>query len=294
MSDPLISVVVPVYNGRAFLADTIGSIVAQTWRNLEIVVVDDGSTDDSARLIEEWATRDGRIRPIVAPHGGAERARNIGVAAARGEYVAHLDHDNLAAPERLALQIEWMRAHDLEMCGSCTRVFGDAWYLRWVPERQEDILREYVFRPAMIHSTAMVAAAIAHAHPFREEITCGGEELLSRLVRQYRAGNLPRVLVKYRLHGGQRSRLERCQADLRAMRERYFYAYFADASEADYVAMSHVMNGTPFADAAEQRRAAPFMAHLSDTHDPELKRLMAERWAAATRQLPVASSQFKV
>jgi glycosyltransferase involved in cell wall biosynthesis len=287
-AEPLISVVIPVYNGSAFLAESIGSIVSQTYRRLDIVVVDDGSTDDSADRIRDWAARDARIRPVFAAHGGPEHARNIGVAAALGDFIAHLDQDDIAAQSRLATQCEWLHTHHLDVCGSCTLVFGEHRYVRWVPQQAADIRREYVLRLAMIHSTSFVAAAVAKAHTFREDLTCGGEELLTRLAMRYRVGNVPQLLVKYRRHPGQRYRgvLDRWRVDSRGIHERYFLAMYAGATTEDFAALWRITQGEPFADAAEQRRAGRWMDLLSDTSDPTLKRLMTERWAAACARRP--------
>lgn len=279
---PLVSVVIPVYNGAGFINESIGSIVAQSFRNLEIVIVDDGSRDISPALIEDWARRDERIRTIFPAHRGPEHARNVGVEAARGDFIAHLDQDDIAAPSRLQTQLDWLEARELDVCGSCTMVFGDARYFRWVPERQEDIRREYVFRPAMIHSTTLVAAAVAKAHPFREDITCGGEELLMRLTLSHRVGNVQKPLVKYRRHDSQRYRrvLKRWRRDTAEARRRFFFAMFPDATAADHAVLMCVATPRPFGDDRQRQRAAAWMRRLSDTSDPMLRRLMADRWAA--------------
>src|SRR4029077_14386337 len=117
-----------------FLDSTLGSAAAQSHRNLEVVVVDDGSMDESPAIAAIWSRRDERFRLIRTPHAGPQRARNIGVAAARGDFIAHLDHDDIASPTRVPTQLSWMAAHRVDVCGSCTRVFGDNRYLGWVPE----------------------------------------------------------------------------------------------------------------------------------------------------------------
>ena len=81
-ASPLVSFVIATYNGAPFLDGTLGSAAAQTHRHLEILVVDDGSTDESAAIAGAWAARDARIRVIRIPHGGPQGARNVGVAAA--------------------------------------------------------------------------------------------------------------------------------------------------------------------------------------------------------------------
>jgi len=102
----LISVVIPAYNARHTLPATLESLFAQTWPNLEIIVVDDGSTDGTDQILAQYAPQ---IRAIRQPNGGLARARATGVAAARGQWIALLDADDLCRPERLALQ-----AHVLE------------------------------------------------------------------------------------------------------------------------------------------------------------------------------------
>ena len=283
---PLVSFVIAVYNGAAFLDDTLASAAAQTHRHLEIVVVDDGSADGSMAIAEAWAARDGRVRILSSPHGGPQRARNIGVAAARGEFVAHLDHDDIASPDRVAIQLAWMAREGVDVCGGCTRVFGDDRYIGWVPRRHEDILRDAVFRCAIIHPTVLMPAAIAKAHPFDERHRCGGDELPVRLAIEhgYRLGNAPNVLIKYRRHATQRTRVE--VRAIRAHRHQIFRRVFRylcpDATAADEAAIMCVATRKPFTDATQRARAAAWMTRLSMTDDPMLVRLMAERWAAAT------------
>jgi len=99
-----VSVILPVFNGQRYLAEAIESALAQTRPPLEILVVDDGSTDGSARVAQEAADRDGRIRCVSQSHAGIGAARNAGVGLAQGDYLAFLDADDVWAPEKLALQ----------------------------------------------------------------------------------------------------------------------------------------------------------------------------------------------
>jgi glycosyltransferase involved in cell wall biosynthesis len=92
---PLVSVIVPVFNSEQFIVPAIQSALRQTYRNLEVIVVDDGSTDQTAELIAAEAASDPRVRIIRQPNSGVAAARNRGVAAARGEFIAPLDADDL-------------------------------------------------------------------------------------------------------------------------------------------------------------------------------------------------------
>ncbi|HEX8391736.1 MAG TPA: glycosyltransferase family 2 protein [Longimicrobium sp.] len=105
---PTVSVVIPTYNQPDLLDEALRSVFAQTFRDFEVVVVDDGSTDDTPRRLRAWGDR---VRVVRQPNGGVGAARNRGIDEARGRYVALLDHDDLWLPGKLAAQVEFMRRH---------------------------------------------------------------------------------------------------------------------------------------------------------------------------------------
>jgi len=105
----LVSIVMPAWNAAAFIARSVESVLAQTHRELELLIVDDGSTDDTAALIDRWAAADTRIKPIHQRNAGVAAARNAGIAAATGRYVAFLDSDDWWHPRKLEVQVEQMR-----------------------------------------------------------------------------------------------------------------------------------------------------------------------------------------
>ena len=107
-----VSVVMPVYNGERFLAAAIESVLSQTFSDFEFIIVDDGSRDGSARTIQDYAKRDSRIRVIEhRDNRGEASARNTGIAAATGDYIAGMDADDVSLPERLRRQAEFLDAH---------------------------------------------------------------------------------------------------------------------------------------------------------------------------------------
>jgi glycosyltransferase involved in cell wall biosynthesis len=114
---PLVSVVIPVYNRAHLIERAIGSVLAQTYRNFEIVVVDDGSTDDLAGILSRTAPA--QLRRVTHPRNrGAAAARNTGVSAAAGEYVAFLDSDDIWYPQKLAAQVAAMRDQPPDVAGT--------------------------------------------------------------------------------------------------------------------------------------------------------------------------------
>ncbi|MDR2043959.1 MAG: glycosyltransferase [Clostridium sp.] len=108
---PLISIIVPVYHTVAYLPSCVGSIQAQTYRNLEILLVDDGSTDGSGQLCEELAQKDARIRVLHQENGGASAARNRGIAAAKGAYLGFVDSDDEISPDMYELLYRALTAY---------------------------------------------------------------------------------------------------------------------------------------------------------------------------------------
>ncbi|WP_084686198.1 glycosyltransferase [Bifidobacterium stellenboschense] len=118
---PLVSVIVPVYNVERYLDACISSIVDQTYRNLDIIIIDDVSPDRCPELCDRWAAKDARIRVIHRErNGGLSAARNSGVDAMRGSYVSFVDSDDVIAPEMIETLVSDAFAHDADIvsCGA--------------------------------------------------------------------------------------------------------------------------------------------------------------------------------
>src|SRR5258708_7569819 len=110
MNSPLISVIMPVYNAAPFVREAVESILAQTLGDFELIMIDDASTDGSPEILARFT--DPRCRLLTnANNLGAAETKNRGIAEARGEFLAFLDADDVATPQRLARQLEWLRAH---------------------------------------------------------------------------------------------------------------------------------------------------------------------------------------
>ena len=115
----LISVIVPVYKVEKYLDRCVGSIVNQTYQNLEIILVDDGSPDNCGAMCDTWAEKDSRIKVIHKKNGGLSDARNAGMAIASGEYIGFIDSDDFIAPEMYQLLLDRLVADqsDISACG---------------------------------------------------------------------------------------------------------------------------------------------------------------------------------
>ena len=114
---PLVSVVIPAYNAAKYINETIKSVVAQTYLNWELVIVDDGSTDGTAAIVKSWAEKDKRVIYVYQTNQKMATARNTGITKGQGKYIAFLDADNLFLPNKLEDQVAYMEAHP--ECGLC-------------------------------------------------------------------------------------------------------------------------------------------------------------------------------
>ncbi|MGC4071985.1 MAG: glycosyltransferase [Nibricoccus sp.] len=208
MKTPAISVVIPVYNAATYLESAIASVQAQTFSDFEIVVVDDGSKDNSKALLDALAARDPRIRVISRPNTGIVGALNDSLAAARGEFVARMDADDLCLPARFEKQITFLRANPDCVCVGSAFLYIDAAgglikeCVR--PSDHETIERELISGNGgvIIHPAAMFRrAAIEQAGRYREKAQWIEDlDLYLRLAQIGRLANLPEVLFHYRFH----------------------------------------------------------------------------------------------
>lgn len=107
--EPLVSIVTPCYNSAAFITETLNAVLAQSYTNWELIVVDDRSGDDTCRIVETFASRHDGIRLIaLKENGGVSNARNIGLAEAKGKYIAFLDSDDIWLKDKLSRQVNYM------------------------------------------------------------------------------------------------------------------------------------------------------------------------------------------
>lgn len=164
MSRPAVSVLLPVHNGEATLVEALDSLSAQSLEDHEVVVVDDGSTDGTARLLA--GRRDARLRVVTTSHVGLVRALNLGLAECRADYVARMDADDISLPDRLRRQWQAMEADaDLSVCGTWVEAFpaedvaeGFRLYVEWQNSlsRHEEICREIFVESPLVHPSVML------------------------------------------------------------------------------------------------------------------------------------------
>lgn len=121
---PLISIIVPVYNAERYLPYCLGSIVNQSYSNLQIILIDDGSTDTSPAICDDYAARDSRITVVHQPNGGIARAQNTGLDAAQGQYIAFADNDDILDRRNIELLFRALISTGADMSKARWRQFG--------------------------------------------------------------------------------------------------------------------------------------------------------------------------
>lgn len=187
----LVSVVMPVYNAARWLKRPVESVLAQTHRALELIAVDDGSSDDSVALIEAYARGDDRIRLLRQPqNGGVAAARNAGLDMARGDYVAFLDADDWWHPRKLELQLAAMRSSGAQVSyAAYQRMAEDGRLLSRVTPPARVTWRDMLGSNFIGHLTGMYARRLGDAR-FRR---IGHEDYVFWLEQVRRAGYAIRV-----------------------------------------------------------------------------------------------------
>jgi glycosyltransferase involved in cell wall biosynthesis len=282
---PFVSVVMPVYNGAAFLPEAIESILHQSSTHFEFIIVDDGSTDASRDIIFAYARRDPRIRPVCCGHRGVAgvMAMNEGVRLARGQWIARMDQDDVALPDRLALSLVWAERKCLDVCGGQVEIFGAEGPAPRFPEDCEAIRREMLFRCPILYPTAVIRAGVLKENVHIDDCVFDDYELFSRLAPRYRLGNIPQVLLRHRRHDGQASVVmkDAFHKDFQRYRFRYFYEMYPHTPLGDYIPLARVSDCLTLRTLKELERTGRWLTQLADSPDRSLRRSMARRWREA-------------
>lgn len=208
MRAPCVSVLIIVHNRAHTIGAAVQSVLAQTFSDFELVVVDDGSTDGTAAIVEEFD--DPRLRLVrTSPNRGIPLARNRAVREARGEFIAWLDSDDVCHPERLRRQHTYLERHpDLQLIGSAARRMDAAGVLKRggrVPVQSHDEIRALLlFRSAFQQSSLFGRAKALREVPYDPAFpVCEDVDMLVRFTERHQAANMPDFLIARRLHGEQ-------------------------------------------------------------------------------------------
>ncbi len=202
----LVSLVMPIYNGKKYLRESLDSILAQTHKNWEFIIINEyGSNDGSLEILEEYAARDNRFIIIQ----NQERLRisasmNVGLRAAKGKYIARMDSDDISLPDRLEKQIRFMEQHeDIDMCGVSVEIFGTRAF-DWKLEHNPNVIdSNLLFYSPCVHPTIMMRTSFLRENgiEYNPNYTATEDyDLFSRIGEKGKISNLDEVLFRYRLN----------------------------------------------------------------------------------------------
>jgi glycosyltransferase involved in cell wall biosynthesis len=200
-----VSVVMPTYNAESTVDEAVCSILNQTWENLEFIIVDDGSSDNTVAKLEPYENLDRRVRVCREEKKGLVAALNLGCRRARGKYIARMDADDISLPSRIERQVEFLNEHpEIGIAGTWAIRMNEnglttsEWRLATNPQ----VLRwQHFFGICVIHPTVMIRREILEKLNFyRAEVVCAEDmDLWLRASAITEFSNVPEVLFKYRI-----------------------------------------------------------------------------------------------
>ena len=218
---PEISVVMPVWNGGEYLQAAIDSILGQTERNFEFIIIDDGSTDDTPAILRDYSSQDARVRVITLDHQGIVTALNRGVGEATARWIARMDADDVAYPDRLARQLTAVKsARNSVMCYTRVRQIGaggDHLPSSFVSDDRARLAMRLCYYNPFFHSTVLFdKEAFLRAGGYHQEERHGEDfGLWGRLIQIGNFVGVDEVLLDFRVHEGSISKvMNATQADV--------------------------------------------------------------------------------
>jgi glycosyltransferase involved in cell wall biosynthesis len=240
---PTVSVLLPVHDAERYLPEALDSILAQTYADFELIAIDDGSTDNSGAILDDYATRDPRVRVFHRPQRGLVETLNEGLDLARGEWIARMDADDIALPHRLTRQLQWLQATNADFCGGAVECFG-RWRAVWrYPETHDACGVQLLFDVCFAHP-----AVIGRREAFRTLHYDSGfaqaqdYDLWQRAwAAGFRLANVPDIVLRYRVHDKQVSRRhESSQKNIaNVVRERQWRTMFPELADSDLRAAAY-------------------------------------------------------
>lgn len=220
---PKVTVITPLYNSSAFIRATLDSLKAQTFTNWESILIDDGSTDDTAQVVQPYLA-DSRFRLIQQDNRGIAGARNTGLKDARGEWICLLDHDDLWLPTKLQKQLDYAHEYNLDIV--CTDAFIVTESERWVYSRgfpdiaaavqrapidpSVDVFEQCIRLDFLCASSVMLKRALFEKHGLfdPEAVPSDDYDMWLRCMAEGRGGFVAEPLIEYIVHAGNYSRNE--------------------------------------------------------------------------------------
>jgi len=288
---PLITILMPVHNGAVYLPEAINSMLRQSLKDFEFLIVDDASTDPSVAIIQGF--KDPRIRLIQSPTRlKLSGALNLGLDNAKGRYVARMDADDISLPRRLEIQAQFMEQHpEIGLCGTWIRYFGGSSHaILKRPLHHAEIQAFALLDTPFAHPSVMMRRDMMEQHQLRfngDFFPTEDFELWIRAIRAFPTANLPQILLRYRIHGKSLTGADWSTMDEQAIRvvqtQLQFLALTPSADELRFhrqLAMGRLNMTTALLDQAENWLTRLIEANQSSgTFDPTaMESILGDIW----------------
>lgn len=203
--NPTISVVMSVYNGELYIEEAIKSILSQTYKDFEFIIINDGSADKSLEIIEEYKNQDERVVLISRGNKGLIASLNEGIEKARGEYIARMDADDISLPSRFEEQLKFMESnYDVGVCGTGIVGFGENMKenISFYSVEDSSLKVELLFSSVFAHPSVMMRKDLIKKYNLKyEESYKNAEdfELWVQMAKYTKFANLKKPLLRYRV-----------------------------------------------------------------------------------------------
>ena len=271
---PLVSILMPVYNTAPYLKEAVDSILSQTFTDFELIVLNDCSPDNAEEILDPY--NDPRIvRYQGERNAGLANILNVGLDMARGKYIARMDSDDISLPNRLEVQVNFLKSHpDIDLVSVGMQLFGtkeDVWIREQNPEKVK--INALFFSP-VLHASSMWRKESFEKQGlrFRQEMVPAEDyDLWTRaLLAGLRLANMPDILYKYRIRSEQATtQTDKIKEKTREVQQNYLHAALPSLSEKD-------INGFP------QKLCPIFIANLKDRffNNKLLLQRLIKKWVA--------------
>jgi glycosyltransferase involved in cell wall biosynthesis len=290
----LVSVIIPVFNAAQYMGDCLQSICRQTYANLEIIVVDDASTDGSGALAQ--SLNDKRIRVIQQTQNrGLAESVNTAIRLARGAFIARMDADDIALPTRIEKQVRFLEANpEVDIVGAAMRSFGHGHYTHRFPAGHDACKARLLFNVCFGHPTVLMRKRLFDSEEnfYRPELRQYSEEyeLWCRLADRHRFANLQEVLLLYRTFADDHKReaSHKRRSNSFHIRKKFLQDQLGVASDEVFLAHDHLANLDAAASLSELTGWVLWL------HEIEARNKITQSFAPVALKAELAGRQFEI
>ncbi len=202
-NNPLISIIMPAYNCDKYLAQSIDSIISQTYKNWELIVIDDNSTDESKNIALSYNQKDHRIIVVENKYNkGIHGALNSGLDICRGDFIARADGDDINLSERLNTQLEFLHNNqDIDIVGTGYQLFGNNKNKKvFHPSSSAFLAYKFISNTYFCHPSVMFRKNVLSTIPHYPEVACEDFAFFSKIIQKHKGANINKIMLLYRQH----------------------------------------------------------------------------------------------